>query len=48
MSASEGGEEVKIVVARTVAVKVVVKVVGKGDLELEGGIGRWGLVEGGV
>lgn len=28
--------------------KVVVKVVVKGDLELEGGIGRWGLVEGGV
>ena len=48
MSASEGGEVIKIVVARTVAVEVVVKVVGKGDLELEGGIGRWGLVEGGV
>ena len=43
MSASEGGEVIKIVVARTVAVKVVVKVVGKGDLELEGGIGRRGL-----
>ena len=48
VSASEGGEVVKIVVARTVAVKVVVKVVVKDDLELEGGIGRLGLVEGGV
>ena len=48
VSASEGGEVVKIVVARTVAVKVVVKVVVKDDLELEGAIGRLGLVEGGV
>ena len=45
---ASGGEVVKIVVARTVAVKVVVKVVVKDDLELEGGIGRLGLVEGGV
>lgn len=45
-SAREGGGVVRSVVARAVAVRVVVNKVVRGGLV--GGIGRWGLLKGGV
>lgn len=45
-SAREGGGVVRSVVARAVAVRVVVNKAVRGGLV--GGIGRWGLVKGGV